>query len=241
MGTSLPRPAAGWRFPGLPEPQPGQGVSRAPGTPLQGGLSRAPSPPGTSRPLRGSAELRRLGGRSPTRFPPGLQAPPAPRQAEREPGCSLPDAAPERGPTPSLPEPAGCATLLAARENPFLASASSSCILEHVSECITTRSLIEIQLGDLAPQPSALTWAIAPRPAVRARGHAGPEQGRGQKQHCPAQGQHHARSLHSRGLPAPSFPPAQQSLHHPWWQGFPLLTQHRPEVPWLCGARGLLH
>lgn len=166
-------------------------LPRAAGAPARAGGERSPrhsfagrpqqgsEPPGTSRPLRGSAELRWLGGRSPTRFPPGLQAPPAPRQAEREPGCSLPDAAPERGPTPSLPEPAGCATLLAARENPFLASASSSCILEHVSECITTRSLIEIQLGDLAPQPSALTWAIAPRPAVRARGHAGPEQGRG--------------------------------------------------------------
>lgn len=228
-------------------------LPRAAGAPARAGGERTPrhsfagrprqgsEPPGTSRPLRGSAELRRLGGRSPTRFPPGLQAPPAPRQAEREPGCSLPDAAPERGPTPSLPEPAGCATLLAARENPFLASASSSCILEHVSECITTRSLIEIQLGDLAPQPSALTWAMAPRPAVRARGHAGPEQGRGQKQHWPAQGQHHARSLHSRGLPALSFPPAEQSLHRPWWQGFPLRTQRCPEVSWHCRARGLLH
>lgn len=40
----------------------------------------------------------------------------------------------------------GCATPLTAKENPFLASASSSCILEHVHECITTRSLTDIPL-----------------------------------------------------------------------------------------------
>lgn len=136
------------RFPGLREPKPGQGTS---------GVSGGSEPLGAGRPSRGSAAMRRRGGRIPSRFPPGLQAPPAPRQAEREPGCSLPDAAapaaPQRGPTPSLPKPAGCATPLAARENPFLASASSSRILEHVSECITARSLIEIQLGDLALLP----------------------------------------------------------------------------------------
>lgn len=78
----------------------------------------------------------------------------------------------------------GCATPLAAKENPFLASASSSRILEHVSECITTHSLTDIPLGSLAPQPSALTWATAPRrpsePGSRQPGQ-GWEQGQGQQ------------------------------------------------------------
>lgn len=73
---------------------------------------------------------------------------------------ALHQTAPEHKLTPSLP----LCNALTARENPFLASASNSCILEHVSKCLPARPLIEIQLGDLVPWPSALTWAIARRP-----------------------------------------------------------------------------
>lgn len=47
-------------------------------------------------------------------------------------GCSLTDAAARSDPFPA--RACGCATPLAAKENPWLASASSSRILEHVSE-----------------------------------------------------------------------------------------------------------
>lgn len=128
--------------------------------------ARAPPPASSAlarRPLPGPRPPTSLVLSVERGIPPESPSPAAPRlpralpPAPAEPGCSLPDAAapaaPQRGPTPSLPKPAGCATPLAARENPFLASASSSRILEHVSECITARSLIEIQLGDLALLP----------------------------------------------------------------------------------------
>lgn len=88
-----------------------------------------------------------------------------------------------------------CATPLSAKENPFLASASSSCILEHVSECITTHWLADIPLGSLAPQPSALTWATAPRWPSEP-GSLQPGQGREQRQ---GQGQQHTGSLVASG------------------------------------------
>lgn len=123
-----------------------------------------------------------------------------------------------------------CATPLAAKENPFLASASSSRILEHVSECITTHWLADIPLGRLAPQPSALTWATAPRRPSEP-GSLQPGQGWEQRQ---GQGQQHTGSLMASGC---WLCPSPQDPHCPAVSA-PVPTTHCLEVP---GAAGLLY
>lgn len=124
--------------------------------------------------------LRCAGRRGPDLLPSWPPSSSRPRWSG-EPSCAAPSRCGglERGTTPSLPEPPVVQRRSQPGKIPSWPPRSSSDILEHVSECITARSLTETQLRDLAPQPSALTWAAARSGGRARRGHGAPGPGPG--------------------------------------------------------------
>lgn len=131
---------------------------------------------------KASARLRCAGRNGPDLLPSWPPSSSRPRWSG-EPSCAAPSRCGglERGTTPSLPEPPVVQRRSQPGKIPSWPPRSSSDILEHVSECITACcSLTETQLRDLAPQPSALTWAAAQSGGRARRGHGAPGLGPGQ-------------------------------------------------------------